>query len=86
MSATAVQPGLTPSEVAKVLRVSPNKVRTWIDRGELEAVNTADARCGKRRFVVLPEQLAAFTRGRQAATPPKPRRRKRPVKDYLPDL
>ncbi len=80
--------GLTVLDVAKRFRVSPDKVRGWIRRGELLAVNTADNLYGRPRFIISPESLAAFERGRQAATPtaPKPRRRKRTnLVDYYPD-
>jgi excisionase family DNA binding protein len=70
--------GLTVADIAKLLRVSPDKVRGWIKRGELGAINTNSARCRKPRFVVLPHQLAEFERSHTAAPPPKPvRRRKR---------
>lgn len=81
-------PGMTVTEVSRRFRVSPDKVRGWIKRGELSAINTADRRCGRPRFVVTAEALAAFERGRQAATPntPKPPRRKRTnVIDFYPD-
>jgi excisionase family DNA binding protein len=39
--------GLTVREVARRYRVSPDKVRAWIRRGELAAVNTASTLCGK---------------------------------------
>src|SRR5262249_42670968 len=78
--------GLTPREVARRYRVSPGKVRTWIGRGELVAVNTATTLCGKPRWIVLPDALAAFER-RRAAEPPPPRRRARRAEmvDYYPD-
>jgi hypothetical protein len=73
--------------VARRYRVSPDKVRAWIRRGELAAVNTASALCGKPRFVIAPEALERFERGRQAGPPPEPRRRMRrqEVIDYFPD-
>ena len=79
--------GLTVRDVARRYRVSPDKVRAWIRRGELAAINTASILCGKPRFVIAPEALEHFERGRQAALPPKsPRRRKRRVvTDYYPD-
>jgi excisionase family DNA binding protein len=79
--------GLTVREVARRYRVSPDKVRAWIDRGELAATNTAATLCGRPRWVVPPEALAAFERGRQGGPPPKPprRRRKPAMIDFYPD-
>jgi excisionase family DNA binding protein len=84
---TGVSRGLTVAEVARRYRVSPDKVRGWIKRGELPAINTADTKCGKPRFVITPEALAEFERSRQAATPPKPvkRRKRANYVDYFPD-
>src|SRR5262245_18072506 len=44
--------GLTVRDVARRYRVSPDKVRAWITSGELRAVNTATALCGRPRWVV----------------------------------
>jgi hypothetical protein len=81
------QAGLTPRDVARRLRVGEDKVRGWITRGELFAVNTAANLCGKPRWVIPPEALAAFEKQRAGGPPPKPprRRRKHTVKDYFPD-
>jgi hypothetical protein len=81
------QRGMTPNEVALRYRVSPDKVREWIRRGALRAINVADVKCGKPRFVVPPEAIAEFERVRAAAEPPKPARRRRQpaVVDYFPD-
>jgi hypothetical protein len=77
--------GLTVAEVAGRYRVSPDKVRAWIARSELKAINTSATLCGKPRFVVLPEHLAAFEQRRAAAPPPRPPRRKRTTMvDYYP--
>lgn len=83
----AVERGWTPNELGRLLRVSPDRVRAWIVAGELQAVNTAAALCGKPRYVILPHQLADFERRRQAATPPKPQRRRKRTNmtDYYPD-
>ena len=80
--------GYTTREVAKLLRVSPDRVRGWIMRGELIAVNTAPIRCGKPRYVILPHHLDEFVRSRQAAAPAAPvrrRRRQAALVDYYPD-
>jgi excisionase family DNA binding protein len=81
--------GMTPNEVARILRVNSDRVRAWIRNGELGAVNTAPTRCGKPRFVVLPHHLAEFEKRRAAAEPPAPKRKKRRKQsdfiDYFPD-
>lgn len=66
--------GLTVADVAKRYRISPDKVRAWIARGELKAVNTAAVLCGRPRWVVPAEALAEFENGRRGGPGPKPRR------------
>jgi hypothetical protein len=79
-------PGLTVADVARRYRVSPDKVRAWIARSELAAVNTAAVLCGKPRWIILPDALAAFERRRAGGPAPKPRRRARLAQvDYYPD-
>jgi transposase len=80
-------PGLTVRDVARRYRVSEDKVRGWIARGELAAINTAAVLCGRPRWVIPPEALAAFERRRAGGPPPKqPRRRRKPAAiDYFPD-
>jgi hypothetical protein len=66
--------------------VGEDKVRAWIKRGELAAVNTGSALCGRRRWVIPPEALAAFEHRRAGGPAPKPQRRRRRVAvDYYPD-
>jgi excisionase family DNA binding protein len=77
---------LTVHEVARRYRVGEDKVRAWIARGELAAVNTATAMCGRPRYVVLPDALKNFERLRVAGPTPRPaHRRKRPTAiDFYP--
>jgi hypothetical protein len=79
--------GFTPEDLSRRFRVSPDKVRLWIKNGKLRAINTADAMCGKPRFVVTPEALREFEEGRTVAPPVKPqKRRRRPAEvDFFPD-
>lgn len=80
--------GFTPRELAKVLRVSPERVRGWIQSGELRALNLASARCRKPRYVILPHHLAEFERGRRICPLAKPgprRKRHQAMIDYYPD-
>jgi hypothetical protein len=74
--------------VARRYRVGQDKVRSWIRRGELAAINTATVLCGKPRWVMTPDALAAFERRRTTCPPPKPpRRRRQPeVIDFDPDV
>jgi hypothetical protein len=65
--------GLTVADVAKRYRLSPDRFRGWIRRGELRAVNSRDCRAAGPSWVVPPDALAEFELGRAAATvPPKP--------------
>jgi hypothetical protein len=79
--------GYTPREVSKLLRVSPDRVRAMIVRGELGAVNTAPAHSPRPRYVVLPHHLVEFEK-RHAATTPPVRSRRKPrlaVIDFFPN-
>jgi excisionase family DNA binding protein len=65
---------LTPPQIAKQLRVSHDKVLDWIRRGELKASNLATG--GRPRYVVTPDELAAFLKRREPQQPsPRARRR-----------
>lgn len=80
--------GLTPREFARLFRMSHDRAPAMILRGELQAVNMAVTRCGKPRFLIMPDHVAEFQRVRQAVTaPPKVQRRKRQAgtMDYYPD-
>ena len=69
---------LTPPQLAKQLGVSPDKVLTWIRKGELHATNVAAAGSSRPRHRISPEDLAEFQRTRQnVPPPPKPVRRKK---------
>ncbi len=80
--------GLTVADVAARLRVSPDKVRAWIDAGELRAINTAARLCGRRRLVISPSALEEFEQRRRGGPTPQPKRQRRPKhgqRDYYPD-
>jgi hypothetical protein len=79
--------GMTPAQFARVYRLSPDRVRAMIVNGELEAIDTAPRRCGRRRYVILPAHAARWEQGRRAGPPARPPRRKRTrTTDYFPDL
>jgi excisionase family DNA binding protein len=73
----AAAKGWTVRELARLLRISPDKIRWLIKAGRLDAVNTATR--GKPRYVILPHHLDAFEQRHRAHTPqePPPRRRRR---------
>jgi hypothetical protein len=81
--------GLSVSDLAHRFRVSPDKIRFWISRGELVAVNVASDPAGRPRWVVTPEMLAAFELRRAGGPPPTPPRRRRRracAIDFYPDV
>jgi transposase len=68
---------LTPPEVARILRVSSEKVIGWLLAGELEGFDAATKRGGRPRYRITREALADFQRRRSAAVDAKPARPKR---------
>jgi excisionase family DNA binding protein len=70
------QPYLTPPEIAKILRVSPEKVLGWIRRGELIAVNLGNGTF-RPRYRISREHLDAFLKAREVQAPQKYVRKKR---------
>jgi excisionase family DNA binding protein len=70
---------LTPPEVARLLRVSADKVLGWIRRGELKAVNVSNR--DQPRYRVRREHLEEFLAARevQPPAPRTPRKQRRPA-------
>lgn len=68
---------MTPAQIAERYGVSSDKVRGWIQAGDLAAVNVAARASGRPRWVVTPEALAAFEAARSAQPTPKVQRRRR---------
>lgn len=68
---------MTPPEIAKLLRVSPDKILGWIRSGRLKAVNLGNGYC-RPRYRVSRESLETFLNLRAVQPPPPhiPRRRK----------
>lgn len=79
--------GLTVRDIARRYRVGEDKVRAWINRGELKAINTSAVLCGRPRWVVPVDALAEFEKRRLGGPAPKPvrRRRRAAMIDYYPD-
>jgi uncharacterized protein YjcR len=79
--------GYTVREISQRYRVSPERVRKWIESGQLRAINRREP--GKRQsFVVLLEALTAFEQTREVAPTSPPNRQQRRKKtsqvDYYP--
>lgn len=67
------KPYLTPPEIAKLLRVSSEKVIGWIRKAELTAINVGEG--SRPRYRVRREDLDSFLRSREVQ-PPAPRTRR----------
>jgi hypothetical protein len=81
------QRGLTPTELGRYLRVSPDYIRAEIRAGRLGAIDTSRQRCRRSRFIVLPHHLAEWEQARRVAAPqatPRRRRRREEI-DFYPD-
>jgi len=68
---------LTPPELARLGGISPDKVLTWIRRGELRAINVATGRNGRPRYLIDIADVQAFESRRVIVAPTelKPRRK-----------
>ena len=79
-------------ELAKMLKVKPEKIQHWVRTGELEAFNVASKPTGQPQWRITAEAVAAFKAKRAAkpTAPPafQPKRRTRryqlPMKEILP--
>jgi excisionase family DNA binding protein len=60
---------LTVPEVAKLLRVSPDKVLSWIRSGRLRGYNVAEHENGRPKYRVNRDDLDAFANRRCVARP-----------------
>jgi len=76
---------LTPPELAKELRIRPDKVLTWIRSGELAAVDVSETIGGRPRWRISADDLDDFLKRRRAQPAPKVtrRRRRKPSKSYF---
>lgn len=76
---------MTPPEVAKLLRVRVDKVRSWIMQGALRAVDVSEHCGGRPRYRVSADDLRAFLERRSvkpAVAAPRPRRDES-IKSYV---
>lgn len=71
MSARNDREVMTPGDVAKRLGVAVGKVLTWINSGELVAINLATKRSNRPRWAIQRDDLDAFLRSRRSVAEPK---------------
>ena len=79
-------PSMTVPEFARRYRMGQDKVRIFIQRGEILAVNTAMNEKKRPRWVIPPEALEQFeiTRGTKARIEtPRPAQKRAPVSDNV---
>ena len=79
------------AELAKLLKVKPEKIQHWIRSGELEAFNVASKPTGQPQWRITEAALAVFQAKRTAnmteppvtRSPRLPRRCRPPMKEVL---
>jgi hypothetical protein len=75
------------AELAKVLKVKPEKVQLWIRAGEMEAFNVASKPNGQPQWRITAVALAAFQAKRAAKlTGPPVTPSKRPARRHRPPM
>lgn len=74
---------LTPPQLAREWGVSADKVRAWIESGELRAVNLAARPGGRPRYRMDPADALAFEARREAGGAPRAPRRRRQAAEII---
>jgi hypothetical protein len=79
--------GYTVADLCRRWRCGAEKVRGFLDRGELVGINIATNLCGRPQWRITAESVEKFERRRSSAPPPKPPRRRKKIDeiDYYPD-
>ena len=70
---------ITPNELAKQLRTSWRIVISWIESGELAAVNVARSNARRPRWLIGQDAINDFLRRRAAQPKPAPRKCRKKV-------
>jgi hypothetical protein len=78
--------GFRVADLCRRWKVGPDKVHSFIRRGELIAFNVASNLSGRPQWRITPESVELFERRRSSAAPPKPHRQRRQQQavDYYP--
>ena len=69
---------LTPPQLARLWGISPDKVLNWIRSGELRAINVAERRGGRPRYLIDRADIQAFETRRAVIAIVPVRRRSKP--------
>jgi hypothetical protein len=79
--------GYSVADLCRRWKVGPDKVRSFLRRGELIAVNLAASLSGKPLWRITRESVKTFEQRRTSAPPPRPARRKKKAAaiDFYPD-
>jgi hypothetical protein len=75
--------GFTVADLCRRWRIGPDKVRSFLARGELVGVNLATHLSGRPQWRITRESVELFERRRTSAPPPKPARRRRQPSDFV---
>jgi hypothetical protein len=75
------------ADLARRWKIGGDKIRAFIRRGELVAVNVAATMASRPQWRITPESLRAFEERRTSAGPPPRARRRRRIAtvDYYPE-
>lgn len=73
---------MTPPEVARRWKVSPDKVLAFIRAGELQAFNISSKPSGRPRYRILMDEVIAFEQRRTVRQRPRPRQQRRRRTQY----
>lgn len=86
MTADTPLSGYSVTDLSRRWRVSGDKIRSFIRKGELVAVNMAANLSARPQWRITPESVEQFEKKRSSNPPPSaPRRRSRPaLVDYYP--
>jgi hypothetical protein len=78
--------GYSVADLARRWKIGEDKVRAFLRKGELVAVNVATNLSGRQQWRISPESVEHFERRRSSAPPPTPQRRRRRAGaiDYYP--
>lgn len=76
---------LTPPEIARMWGIAVDKVWAWIRSGELRAINAAEQRHGRPRYLVDRDDLAKFEECRRVLPPTPPAAKRRRTFPHPPD-